>query len=101
MIDSSDVIEINTSASQLVKKIRIEDSPHALVINTHRFGPHSKGDDTRPDQYIQDIKKMRDPIKIQSERIKTAKRLEIEKEVAVEIEQAYNAAVADPISIIG
>jgi len=101
VIDSSDVIEINTSASQLVKKIRIEDSPHALVINTHRFGPHSKGDDTRPDQYIQDIKKMRDPIKIQSERIKTAKRLEIEKEVAVEIEQAYNAAVADPISIIG
>jgi TPP-dependent pyruvate/acetoin dehydrogenase alpha subunit len=101
VIDSSDVMEINTTASQLVKKIRIEPSPHALVINTHRFGPHSKGDDTRPEQYIQDIKKMRDPITIQADRIKTAKRLEIEKDVAVEIEQAYNAAVADPISVLG
>jgi len=99
MIDSSDVIEINTTASQLVKKIRIETSPHALVINTHRFGPHSKGDDTRSEQYMEDIKKMRDPITIQTERIKTSKRLEIENDVAVEIEEAYNAAVADPISV--
>jgi TPP-dependent pyruvate/acetoin dehydrogenase alpha subunit len=98
-IDSSDVIEINGIANQLIEKTKNEAAPHAFVIDTYRFGPHSKGDDTRSEQYIQDIRKQRDPIHILAKRIDAGIQLEIEHDVTNEINAAYEAAIADPLPI--
>ncbi len=100
-IDSSDVIEINIIARQLIGNIKDEASPHAFVIDTHRFGPHSKGDDTRSEQFIQDLRKQRDPVSIHAKRIESDIRIEIEQEVADEIDHAYETALADPLPITG
>jgi len=96
VIDTSDVVEINNAALQIISKIKQESSPHALVVDTHRFGPHSKGDDTRSEKSILNLRKRRDPIAIHGKRIDPGKRLEIEAMVDKEIELAFEAAVADP-----
>jgi len=95
-IDSSDVIEINAVARELIQRIKKDISPYSFVIDTHRFGPHSKGDDTRSEDYIMDIRKRRDPISIHAKRVTSERRSEIEKAVAIEIEEAFTAATADP-----
>ena len=100
-IDSSDVIEINTVAHQIFEKIRNEADPHAFVIDTHRFGPHSKGDDTRSDLHIRDIKERRDPLKIQAARVESGRLELIEKAVRDEINRTYQAAVAEPLHLEG
>jgi TPP-dependent pyruvate/acetoin dehydrogenase alpha subunit len=46
VLDSSDVVEIGSTAQQMMVEVRNESAPQSLVINTYRFGPHSKGDDT-------------------------------------------------------
>jgi TPP-dependent pyruvate/acetoin dehydrogenase alpha subunit len=95
-IDTSDVVEIHDKAVQIISKIKQESSPRALVVDTHRFGPHSKGDDTRSEKSILNLRKRRDPIAIHGKRIDPGKRLEIEAFVDKEIELAFEAAVADP-----
>jgi TPP-dependent pyruvate/acetoin dehydrogenase alpha subunit len=96
--NSCDVIEINNLANQLIEKTRVESSPHAFVINTHRFGPHSKGDDTRSEQEIQDMKNRWDPISIHAIRMNSDQCLDIERSVTDEIDKAYVAALAAPMS---
>src|SRR4030066_1393572 len=41
---TSDILEILPVATKLLAVVRREISPYALILNTHRFGPHSKGD---------------------------------------------------------
>lgn len=98
-IDSSDVIEINNISNQLIERIKNEVAPRAFVIDTYRFGPHSKGDDTRSERYIQDIRKQRDPIDIHAKRIDEGLQLEIEQKVTNEITEAFEAAIADPLPV--
>ena len=43
----TDVLAINTIAQEAVNFVRSEGRPAWFVIETHRIGPHSKGDDTR------------------------------------------------------
>lgn len=95
-LDSSDVVEIHNTAVQIISQINQKSSPRALIVDTHRFGPHSKGDDTRSEKTILNLRKRRDPIAIHGKRIDPGKRLEIEAFVDKEIELAFEAAVADP-----
>ena len=67
----------------------------ALLIHTCRFGPHSKGDDTRPAELIEHLRLERDPLKIQAARLPEAVRLEIESGVDEEILVAFEKALAD------
>jgi TPP-dependent pyruvate/acetoin dehydrogenase alpha subunit len=97
LIDSCDVIKINNVAKQLVQMIRGESKPHAIVIITHRFGPHSKGDDTRAEEYISELRLLRDPITTHAGRLTAEKLAEFEREVNLEINESYELAVADPI----
>ena len=46
-LDTSDVQEIHPAAGRLLEQVRSAGKPQALVLDTCRFGPHSKGDDTR------------------------------------------------------
>lgn len=51
-IESTDVFAINDLARQAVDYVRGEGRPFWLHVHTQRMGPHSKGDDTRPDDII-------------------------------------------------
>jgi TPP-dependent pyruvate/acetoin dehydrogenase alpha subunit len=97
VIDTSDVVEIHNVAVQILSTIKAESTPQALVVDTHRFGPHSKGDDTRSKNIILAMRNRRDPITIHEVRVNPEKLLEIEADVANEIEHTFEAAAADPL----
>jgi TPP-dependent pyruvate/acetoin dehydrogenase alpha subunit len=94
-LDSSDVLDITRSAGDLIQATREASCPHALILHTCRFGPHSKGDDTRPPEEIVRMRSQRDPIEIHANRVDETLRQSIFKSVDAEIEQAYQQALAD------
>ena len=95
-LDTSDLKEIVKASKEIIKDIRQNTIPQALILHTYRFGPHSKGDDTRnPEQIIQ-MKKSRDPIDILSRNLSKEERQKIENEVISEVETAYMLALKDP-----
>lgn len=95
-LDTSDVLEILPIAGKLLSKVRQEKSPYALILNTHRFGPHSKGDDTRNPELINQLRRERDPLLIHGIRLDSLKKSSIEAEVDDEIKIAYEKACNDP-----
>ena len=97
-LDSSDVLEISACAERSLSNIRAQGGPQALILNTHRFGPHSKGDDTRDPQWIAQIQENRDPLKIQAQRISPAERQTVDIEVESLVINAYQQALDDPFS---
>ena len=80
-------------ANELISTIRNKRSPCALILNTHRFGPHSKGDDTRDPQLIDQLRYSYDPIKIHGTRINQAEKKILEAEVENEISTAFETAL--------
>jgi TPP-dependent pyruvate/acetoin dehydrogenase alpha subunit len=95
-LDSSDVLEILPIAAELLSEIRTQVSPRALILHTYRFGPHSKGDDTRDPAEIDYFRKYRDPVKILAARLQTDECQAIESEVNAEIYQVFQQASNDP-----
>jgi len=93
---SSDVEAIASIAEPLLEEVREESAPRALVLHTCRFGPHSKGDDTRPAEEVERMRQERDPLAILARRLEEKTRLTIEAQIEAEIEQAYELALADP-----
>jgi len=96
-IDTSDVLNVLSISGGLLEDIRDESIPQALILHTCRFGPHSKGDDTRSDEEIQQMRRKRDPVKIQAARLEDNDRAKIEREVNHEIQQAFLQAIDDPL----
>jgi len=94
-LDTSDVLEILPEAQARLNTAR-NGSPQALVLHTCRFGPHSKGDDTRPVEALAEMRRNRDPITIQARRLNPSIRLRIESEVQTEVYAAFQAALEDP-----
>jgi TPP-dependent pyruvate/acetoin dehydrogenase alpha subunit len=95
-IASSDVDEISLAASEAIAEVRDGGTPQALVIDTNRFAPHSKGDDTRSQEAIEALWATSDPIEIHASRLDPNQREELAAEVAEEVSQAFAAALADP-----
>jgi len=95
-LNSSDVLEIRGAAATLLATIRSTSSPQSLILHTARFGPHSKGDDTRDPEAVARLRQERDPLTIQGDRLSSERRSRIEAQVADEINQAFQAALADP-----
>lgn len=95
-LDTCDVNEIQPAAQAALEQIRRGSGPQALVLHTQRFGPHSKGDDTRPAETLEHLRRTRDPLLIQAARLDEAARLEIEARVEAEIAAAFAQALADP-----
>jgi TPP-dependent pyruvate/acetoin dehydrogenase alpha subunit len=95
-LDTSDVLEILPVASDLLSRVRQEESPHALILDTHRFGPHSKGDDTRDPDLVNKIRTDHDPIQIHGRRLDAIEKISIESEVDEEIKAAFEKAYKDP-----
>jgi len=92
--DTTDVLEILELAGKAVEKVRSGNGPGALVLQTYRFAPHSKGDDTRDPAEI-DRYRESDPMHIHRERIPDSERASIEESVTSEVTAAFDAARAD------
>ncbi|MEW6718764.1 MAG: thiamine pyrophosphate-dependent dehydrogenase E1 component subunit alpha [Chloroflexota bacterium] len=96
-LDTSDVEEISPVAKDMLDVIRRANRPQALILHTCRFGPHSKGDDTRPEKEIARMRRERDPVNILAQRLKPAEQANIQAEVEAEVNQAFEQALADPL----
>jgi acetoin:2,6-dichlorophenolindophenol oxidoreductase subunit alpha len=97
-LETSDVLEILPLAARMVEEIRQEAFPRALVLDTHRFGPHSKGDDTRPAEEVARLKEDYDPIRIHGARLDPDQRLALEAEIEAEVRMAFEAALDQPLA---
>ena len=95
-LDSSDVCIIAQTANELLGRIRTQNAPQALILHTCRFGPHSKGDDTRPAELVDGLRRTRDPIMLQAARLTEGERKQIETEIDQEIQLAFQQAQQDP-----
>jgi len=100
-VDSSDVQEINAAAGKEIRILRTEGGPRALVIHTVRFGPHSKGDDTRDEKLMAKLRASRDPLAIHGKRLPTRQRNDIKAEVKSQVVAAFEQAQADPLPTDG
>ncbi len=96
-MDSNDVAEIYATAEHELAELRRTCTPRALVLNTTRFGPHSKGDDTRDPAYVDELRATRDPLTLHAAQLAAAERQAIESEVDALIAAAYAQAEADPV----
>jgi TPP-dependent pyruvate/acetoin dehydrogenase alpha subunit len=96
-LDTSDVIEISPVAQKLLAEVRSSGTPRGLILNTVRFGPHSKGDDTRPEGEVSRLRAERDPLAIHGARLSFEQRYVIEGEINVQIQKAYQQALDDPM----
>ncbi|HBX70070.1 MAG TPA: pyruvate dehydrogenase [Chloroflexi bacterium] len=95
-LDSSDVLEISGMTEDLLDGIRSQGGPRALILHTQRFGPHSKGDDTRDPEVIAQLWETRDPLKIQAARLSPDERVTIDSEVESQVAAAFRQAFDDP-----
>jgi TPP-dependent pyruvate/acetoin dehydrogenase alpha subunit len=91
-LDSSDVGEILPLVRELINVVRESSTPRALALHTHRFAPHSKGDDTRADALVAELRETRDPLTIHGERVPAKTRNELLLEVDDEVRAAFEAA---------
>jgi TPP-dependent pyruvate/acetoin dehydrogenase alpha subunit len=95
-IESSDVLEIRETSAALIEKVRRLQIPCALILKTARFGPHSKGDDTRSPEEIASLRQNYDPITIHARRLDPTKQDMIQTSVQAEIAGAFQQALNDP-----
>lgn len=95
-LDTSDTMEIFHQAGKVIASIRSNISPHVLILNTERFGPHSKGDDTRDKMFINEIKSRRDPVEIIGSRLGAEERATIMREVDDAVLSGLNFAKNEP-----
>ncbi len=95
-LSSSDVQDILPVAHDLLSRVRLEQLPFALILDTYRFGPHSKGDDTRSPEFLNKMRLEHDPIQIHAHRLNLADKTTIEAEVDDEIKNAFEKASTDP-----
>ena len=96
-LDSSDVRQVYQASGAALQQVRAGAGPQALILNTCRFGPHSKGDDTRPADEVARMTAQRDPLAIQAPRLNENLRSEIEQQEIEMIAQAFEQAISDPM----
>ena len=62
-LKTTNVMEIQATASEMINKIRADSVAHYLHLFTPRLEAHSKGDDTRPQTELKKLKQI-DPIEV-------------------------------------
>lgn len=95
-LDTSNVMEIAGNTFQLMREVHEDYAPRALILNTQRFGPHSKGDDTRSEQVVALLKEKRDPITLMEKQLSSDSVSSIRAEVEQQVKTAFEIALADP-----
>ncbi len=94
-LDTTDVSLIAQAAPPLIAACREGRGPRAMLIRTHRLGPHSKGDDTRSAEELAALQQY-DPLAVVAPRLSESVRAALASEVATEISEAFAAASAAP-----
>lgn len=95
-MDTPDVRRILPAAQTQLNEVRESGLPRALILNTYRFGPHSKGDDTRPVEDVARLRREYDPLAVHAVRIEADQRHTVELLADEYIVEAFNQALADP-----
>lgn len=95
-LDTSDVVEISSAVQPLIASVRQEQRPQALILNTARFGPHSKSDDTRPAEMVDRLRQTRDPLILHGRHLQPDIKNGLDAEISVLIQAAFEQALADP-----
>ncbi|MGD0947488.1 MAG: thiamine pyrophosphate-dependent dehydrogenase E1 component subunit alpha [Candidatus Binatia bacterium] len=67
-LDTTDVVVIREAAESVVASVREMGGPRAMLLNTYRFSPHSKGDDVRDPAEIEHYRQF-DPIVLMRARL--------------------------------
>jgi len=98
-LDSSDVQKISSKAGELLDGIRAQGGARALILHTLRFGPHSKGDDTRDPGLVAAFQRERDPVAIHAPRLDPETRAAIERDANDEVLAAFQQALDDPLPV--
>ena len=93
-LDTRDILDILPAAGDLIAQVRETSSPRALIIETARLGPHSKGDDTRSPEAMDQLWQTRDPVAIHAARLTENERIALDQQVDTEIGAAFEAALA-------
>ena len=93
-IDTSDILTISPIADNFIQQTRSQVSPHALIIDTARLGAHSKRDDTRHPDHLDELWQTRDPIAIHGARLTDEERKTIENRVENTLQTAFTQALA-------
>jgi TPP-dependent pyruvate/acetoin dehydrogenase alpha subunit len=99
-LESSDVLAIRARAVEALQHVRGAQQPGALLLHTHRFSAHSKGDDPRDRAAIAKIRAEFDPLTIHAPRLSTAELARAEAEVSALIDNAFIRADADPFPVL-
>lgn len=99
-IDSTDVDLIRNKSEELITSVRKAAGPRALIIDTYRFAPHSKGDDVRDLEEIEQFRR-KDPLQLQAAKLNPTTVEELETEVMEQVEQAFSTAQQDPVADAG
>ncbi|MGQ0745106.1 MAG: thiamine pyrophosphate-dependent dehydrogenase E1 component subunit alpha [Acidimicrobiales bacterium] len=100
-LDTSDVAEVAEAAAGRLGEVRAGAGPRALVVDTRRFGPHSKSDDPRPASEVALMRAERDPLTIAAARLDPASRATIDRQVDSEVQAAFAAAASSPAATLG
>lgn len=87
-IESNDVHDLLPRFRDLIEKVRRSKQAHVEIVHTYRFNAHSKGDDDRPKQEIDDWKRNRDPL----DYVRTKLSADSVAAIEAEIEQVLRAA---------
>ena len=95
-MDSSDVVEIAAAARSLLDEVRGRQKPSALIIDTVRFGPHSKGDDTRPVEEMARLMRERDPLTLHGARLTQDEQNRCWQEMTGLVAEAFEKALQAP-----
>ncbi len=96
-LDSTDVREIASAAESAVAHVRGTGTPFFLVLDTYRFAPHSKGDDFRDPQEIEE-RRLRDPLAVLGADLDPSAIAEIENAVEGRLSRAVEEALAAPVA---
>lgn len=91
--DGNLVAEVYDASLEVMAHVRSRGKPAFLVLNTYRLGPHSKGDDFRDPEDIEENRK-RDPLKLASEMIPEAKIRQLKTEIPAQVEELFKKALA-------
>jgi TPP-dependent pyruvate/acetoin dehydrogenase alpha subunit len=93
--DGADPVALHAIASEAVQHVRRNRQPAWLHICTERMGPHSKGDDTRPEWRMAEAR-ARDPLPLLRPHVTNADAIELQCHAIVEL--AFAEAMAAPIA---
>ncbi|MGH9675005.1 MAG: thiamine pyrophosphate-dependent dehydrogenase E1 component subunit alpha [Bryobacteraceae bacterium] len=92
---TTDVLEIAAAAREVVEGVRARQEPAALILETFRFAPHSKGDDTREPAEIASYRQ-HDPIPRLAVRLPAPDHDKAHEAALREVDEAFRLAESDP-----